>query len=243
MIWAATKRQIQRVAGAAGYRIVPRARDAHSLRHWLFKQPINTVIDVGASRGETSEEWLDRFPSATVHAIEPLPSSFAVLESVRARNASRMRTYNYAVGREQGKVSFRVHPLHHTSSSLLAPTELSARLLPESKKETIIDVTLTTLDDLFAESMASMKGEVLLKLDVQGVESDVIAGASRFLKHVKYFLTEIGLAPVYVGQSDFNTVHMGLTAAGFAVKGFLEQFHVEDLTPIYADVLYVNEVI
>jgi len=86
-----------------------------------------------------------------------------------------------------------------------------------------------------------MKGEILVKLDVQGVESDVIAGGRRFLNHVKYVLTEVSLAPVYVGQSDFNSIHSAMTQAGFAFQGFLEQSHVADLSPLYVDVLYVNK--
>jgi len=243
LIWAVAKRQIQNLAGRAGYRIVPSERDAWSLRLWLFKQPIRTIVDVGASRGETSQEWLARYPEATVHSIEPLPGAFGDLKKRGAESGGRLRVYNCAVGRENGRAAFRMHPLHDTSSSLLARTEHSSRILPETREETTIEVDVKTLDELFAGSVAGMPGEILLKLDVQGVETDVITGGSKVLRHVKYFLTEVTLEPVYVGQSKFNDVHRLLTGSGFALKGFLEQFHIKDLTPIYADVLYVNETI
>lgn len=235
------KRQIQALARKFGYRVVPYQRDAQSLRDWLFQQPIGTVVDVGASRGETSQEWLKQFPHAVVHSIEPLPFSFKSLQACADRSGGRLRTYNCAVGSRSGTVSFRMHPQHHTSSSLLARTSLATRLIPSTERETILDVQMTTLDNLFLNEAPAWKGEVLVKLDVQGVETNVIAGGARFLHHVKYFLTEIGLAAIYEGQSEFGDIHHQLSQAGFELKGFLEQYHAEDLTPIYADVLYVNK--
>ena len=243
MIWAVAKRQIQNLAGRAGYRIVPSDRDAWSLRLWLYKQPIRTIIDVGASRGQTSQEWLDRYPAATVHSIEPLPAAFEELKKKAALSDSRLRAHNCAIGREKGRAAFRVHPQHDTSSSLLARTERCGEIFSDTREEALIEVDVMTLDDLFAASVATMPGEILLKLDVQGVETDVITGGPKVLRHVKYFLTEVSIEPVYVGQSMFNDVHKLLTASGFALKGFLEQFHIKDLTPIYVDVLYVNETI
>ena len=86
-----------------------------------------------------------------------------------------------------------------------------------------------------------MNGEVLVKLDVQGVEAAVIEGGGRFLKRVKYLMTEVSLAPVYDGQSDFNTVHAAMVRAGFSLGGFLEQVHLDGMAPLYADILYVNK--
>ena len=240
MVLAMAKRRIQRLAEHMGYRVVPLVRDANTLRNWLFDQPIRTVIDVGASTGTTVIEWLDGFPSAEVHAVEPLPTSFAALGRLRERFPDRVHAYNFALGRKSGKVEFRLHPQHDTSSSLLARTEYLARTQPLTRDEAVISVDMTTLDALFTDRSAELAPEILLKLDVQGVESDVIAGASKFLPQVKYFLTEISLAPVYVGQSDFNAVHSALTAAGFELKGFLEQYHLPDRSPVYADVLYAN---
>lgn len=235
------KRAVKSCAAKAGYRIVPRNRDPQSLRLWLLKKPIRNIVDVGASTGETCAEWLQLFPAATVHAIEPLPTSFAVLKELQAKNSQRLRIHNFAIGSELGTVKFRFHPLHNTSSSLLARTEFSAQHLPETRDEVVIEVAMTTLDDLLSETMSSMRGEILVKLDVQGVEVAVIQGAERFLKHVKYLMTEVSLAPVYDGQSDFNAVHAAMVRAGFSLGGFLEQVHLDGLAPLYADILYVNQ--
>ena len=240
VILAKSKRLIQDCAGRLGYRIVPRNRDAFSLRSWLRTKPIQTIVDVGASTGETATEWLKHFPKAIVHAIEPLPSSYFILEDLQKQNQSRLKVYNYAVGNEVGRAEFRMHPDHNTSSSLLLRTELSANLLPETEKEVVIDVAVTTLDALFGDAGNSMRDEVLVKLDVQGSELAVIRGASQFLNRVRYFLTEVSIAPVYNGQSGFNEIHSAMTVAGFEFGGFLEQVHLDNARPLYADVLYIR---
>src|SRR5690348_10779529 len=140
-----------------GYRIVPRNRDAFSLRSWLCTKPIRTIVDVGASTGETVADWFKEFSEATVHAIEPLPSSFSILEGLQRHNNNRLKVYNYAIGNEVGRTAFRMHPHHDTSSSLLHRTELAANLLPETAKEVVIDVALTTLDALFGDCGNAMR--------------------------------------------------------------------------------------
>ena len=238
---ARLKQRIQRLAGRHGYRIVPKERDAITLKRWLAEQQIFTIIDVGASIGTTVAEWLETYPRATIHAIEPLPSSYGALIRVASQFPGRVSTYNFAVGSREGSVEFSVHSEHDSSSSLLARTEYSAQALPQTRVEEVIEVKLTTLNALFADIAPSMTRDILVKLDVQGVETDVISGGGEFLKRVKFVYTEISLAPVYVGQSDFNAVHAVLTKCGFELKGFVEQFHIPDGTPIYADVLYENK--
>lgn len=239
MLSSVLKRGIQKAAAARGYRVVPRARDAQTLRQWLCKQPISVVVDVGASTGMTVREWLKKIPSASIYAIEPLPNSFDELKKLRTENPRRLQVYNFAVGRERRAAQFHVHRKHNTSSSILERTDFYPEAIPGTKEIDIIEVEMTTLDTLFADLEVEV-GEILLKLDVQGVERDVIAGASSFLKRVRYVLTEISLAPIYVGQSSFNSLHAALSEAGFEFSGFLEQFHLDDDTPIYADVLYTN---
>jgi FkbM family methyltransferase len=234
------KRAVQRFMGSMGYRIVPAERDAYNLRKWLLGRTIGTVVDIGASTGETAKEWLAAYPDATVHAIEPLPDSFAQLKALQPRYGGRLVAHNFAVGAEQRTIDFHFHPAHPTSSSLLRRTDFSSHVLPFTRAEMTIGIEMTTLDFLFADAAAIMKQDVLLKLDVQGAECGVIEGATRFLQSVKFVLTEISLAPVYEGQSDFDTLHEMLRCSGMKLLGFVEQFQVPDSPPIYADLLYIN---
>ena len=87
----------------------------------------------------------------------------------------------------------------------------------------------------------ALAGPVLLKLDVQGYEDRVLAGAGRVLKETEVIFSEVSIAPVYDSQCDFARFHEIATTAGFHFAGFVEQFHLKDGSPVYVDVVYFND--
>src|SRR5687768_10157979 len=90
------KRSVQGLARQFGYRIVPRDRDAMTLRHFLERLPIRTVIDVGANDGTTSAQWLATFPGARVHSVEALERFRAPLDRVAGASGGRMTVWPFA---------------------------------------------------------------------------------------------------------------------------------------------------
>lgn len=233
------KRLIKAVARHLGYRVVPLDRDADSFLRFLVSQPIKTVVDVGASNGKTVEEWLARYPNAKVYGIEPLPQSFALLKELEVKFGDRVEALNCAVGETVGVSKMHFHADHPTSSSLLSSTSVGVEALPIMERETVIEVEETTLDLIFSRR-PKLEGPVLLKMDVQGFEARVLRGATNFLRSVAYVLTEITIADCYEDQCEFDELHRILAGEGFKLMGFLEQFHLKDGSPIYADVVYVN---
>ena len=234
------KKIIQAIVGRLGYRIVPSNRDAASLMGFLERRPIKTVIDVGASDGKTVEAWMARYPVATIYGIEPLPQSFRLLKNLAEKSGGRVKALNYAVGEKSGMVNMHFHQDHPTSSSLLNSTSGGLEALPVMAAETVIEVEQTTLDRIFGVE-PELVGPILLKMDVQGFEGNVLRGATNLLSSVTYVLTEITVADCYENQCEFDELHNILTAAGFKLMGFSEQFHLEDGAPVYADVVYVNK--
>jgi hypothetical protein len=132
------------------------------------------------------------------------------------------------------------HEDHSSSSSLLKRTEYCAEAMPFTRTETRVRVDVRRLDTLLVDDESPLEGPVLVKLDVQGFEDRVLAGAAGVLAQTQLVLTEITIAPVYADQCDFAKLHTVLTGYGFKFMGFLEQFHLADGTPIYADVVYRN---
>jgi len=55
---------------------------------------------------------------------------------------------------------------------------------------------------------------VWLKLDTQGSEGDVLAGAWQCLKTVRVVQTELSLVPCYHGQADYREIFRLLHDAG-----------------------------
>lgn len=126
----------------------------------------STVVDVGANIGIFTVVQARR--GAKVVAIEPHPGAFGMLvENVRQNHvAERVVPVNSAIGRTAGTAW--LDDRQGTVSAHLAP-----------RSEHGHDVRVTPLDPLIAE--LGLGHVDLLKVDVEGAELEVLAGAQRTL--------------------------------------------------------------
>ena len=88
-------------------------------------------------------------------------------------------------------------------------------------------VPLTTLDQMFSGKALPMP--VLLKIDVQGYEDRVIAGASALLQQVRWVVLEMSFARLYDGEKDFPWMLDMMNQHGFRFVRPLD-FHTADKT-------------
>lgn len=234
------KRGVQWLARQLGYRIVPRDRDAMTLRRYLNHLPIRTVIDVGANDGTTSQQWLETFPHAKVHSIEALERYREQLARTAAASNGRMTVWPFAASDSEGEVTFYEHVDHPSSSSLLHGTQKSHELLPFTRTERALVVETRRLDELFAANGVELVPDVMMKLDVQGAELKVLTGCSGFLGKVKAVIVEVNLVDVYVGQPSFVQLAEFLEANGLSFIGVLEQFHASDHSAVYLDAVFLR---
>jgi hypothetical protein len=83
---------------------------------------------------------------------------------------------------------------------------------------------MTTLDSLTGSVIPSDRQRIFCKLDVQGFEGKVLAGASDLMKRIIGVQMEMSLAQLYEGQSSFSELLNGMTRSGFEVFGFVPGF-------------------
>jgi len=171
----------------------------------------SSVIDVGANVGQFSRAARGFWPDADIVAFEPLPVCAEKLrESLCAQG--RIEVHEVAVGREVGTVTF--HPHDYTlASSVLPATATAKRDLGWAAEQPSIEVPLTTLDAVFGGR--ALRRPTLLKLDVQGFELEVLAGAPRTLAVADAVLVEVAFERTYEGQPLFGEVHDALTGNGW----------------------------
>ena len=205
---------------------------------WVKALGIKTVIDVGAHRGESASAIRAVIPDAELHCFEPIPECHAAL-SRRFANDAKVHTHNLALGAAPGRVAF--HRSSFTkASSVLAMDDAHKRAFPWSAGETTIEVEMRTLDDVLGG--AALAPRVLLKLDVQGYEDRVLAGATAVLARTDYVSTEVSFQPLYEGQPLFDEIYARLRAAGFRYHGNLDQLaSPEDGSVLQADAFFVRE--
>ena len=136
-----------------------------------------TVFDVGAHIGCWSLAALDGVPDLDLHLFEPAPAAFAVLTETAASHFPGARLSNAALGGYCANRRFHVYRDSPSWSGFFRRRGEEAKgsvAAPES-----IDVPCQTLDAYCAaQGVAHID---YLKIDVEGAESEVLAGASGLL--------------------------------------------------------------
>lgn len=169
---------------------------------------IGVVFDIGAAIGEAALPMLRAFPRATVYCFEPIPSRYEQLKKRTALFRHRVRYFNHALFDRNDSAEFAVHLNHPDSSSFLRGSGPAA--------DTII-VKRRRLDDVVKE--LSVPRIHFMKIDVEGVEKEVLGGALATLKITDNVFIEISPLRKGFHNRDYIDVFEHLHSAGFSFEG------------------------
>jgi FkbM family methyltransferase len=213
------------------------AKQPHHNLLGLRNISFSTVIDVGANEGQFVAEFREFFPEAIFYSFEPLPSCFSVLTK-QSGGDRRWQCFNTALGCANKRAEFYFHQNHPSSSSFLPDTIRGQSLYPETQEQSIVTVDCVTLDSWADSHPNVLKPPVLLKMDVQGYESQVLHGAKQTLNAVDAVITEVIVESLYKGQSTFDEQVRLLARAGLVFCGVLRHAFDLDQNPISLDCVF-----
>jgi FkbM family methyltransferase len=174
-----------------------------------YLRPGMTFIDVGANAGYFTYLAAPRLgPSGRIVAIEPDPVLFAKFASaVRDNQHAQVATLNVGLGRVAGELSLFIPP---TGTGNRAPT-----MTPVVGWEEV-RVPVRTLDDVLDEMR--IEHVDLLKLDVEGFEGEVLAGAARALaaSQIRAVLCEFN--SYWLGENGTSSDQLWQTLLDFGFR-------------------------
>ena len=198
---------------------------------------IKTVIDVGAHGGEFARMIKRVLPDAAIYSFEPLKDVFQRLEQ-ETKNGSNITAFNYALGDREETVEIH-RSSYAQSSSILPMAQLHKEAFPVSADHTSEKIEVKRLDDVLKG--VALKPEIAIKIDVQGYEDKVIAGAPDIIAKTKAIIVEVSFRELYEGQPLFETIFELLNGKGFRYMGNLYQLlNPLDGAPLQADALFVR---
>lgn len=157
----------------------------------------SVIIDVGAYIGNHSM-FFAQHCQARVFSIEPNSEAFALLEKNIQLNGLENKTtlYNYGIGKKRGK------------GSIVGGSEDNMGM-SQLKDNVEGEVVIETIDHLFSE----LNRVDVMKIDVEGMEMDVLQGAANTLKKHKPLL--------YIETTTDDNLHL--------VYSFLKKFNYKSL--------------
>jgi len=189
----------------------------------------NTLVDVGANKGQFSLAFRALRPKTQIIAFEPLPEAADVYDRLFADDplTSLQRV---ALSTSKGAANFHVTD-RTDSSSLLRPEADQDRL----HSVRTIEVPVKRLDECV--DVGRLTRPVLLKLDVQGGELGVLEGCDA-LTDFDFIYIELGFVAVYQDQPLFQEVSEYLARRGFTIAGVFDQIVTSAYGPTQVDALF-----
>jgi FkbM family methyltransferase len=200
----------------------------------LGTSTIRTMLDVGANEGQTSRQWVEVFPGATVWAFEPATQPFQRLSTLSQANP-RVKSFQLALSDSAGPAEFRTNDFS-TLGSLL-PIRAS---YPHGRAAGSERVVTDRLDEFVRRH--SIGTVDVLKVDTQGSDLHVLRGAGPLLGRgaVKAVLCELLFEPIYDGQASPADIFAILESAGFRLVCFYDMAASDEGLASWTDALFVH---
>lgn len=173
---------------------------------------IDTVLDVGANVGGYVAELRRNGYRGRIVSFEPIAHVYAQLEAT-CRADPQWAGVNAALGDVDG--SAEIHLSHNdASSSLLAVTARSVDAAGVTATRGTEKIRVARLDGLARQVFAGTS-RVYAKIDVQGFEKQVLAGAQGVLNQIHALELELSLVELYAGQALIAEMIELAAAQGF----------------------------
>ncbi len=178
---------------------------------------VNCVIDVGAHKGQYATGLREAGYEGQIVSFEPVPHAFERLQRAAAGDP-RWAVHQLALGREDGETAMNVVP--GTLSSLRPATEFGAGRYPRLQEAERVAVQVRRLDGLLDGILADVPDpRPYLKMDTQGYDLDVFAGAGERAADFVGMQSEVALMRIYEGTPRMCEALEVYEAAGFEIAG------------------------
>lgn len=178
--------------------------------------PLQTIFDVGANFGQTACRFAQAFPTASIYSFEPVRDTFAKMQA-NVGAFPQVRPFNMALGDQAGTAE--IHLATSSGANSLKGVQGS------TASETI---QVRTLDEVADENKVETID--LLKIDVEGFEMQVLAGAKQRLadKRIRFVYAECVMEDdPDMAHTNFFDIHALLRPLGFCVVSYYaESFHL-----------------
>jgi FkbM family methyltransferase len=195
------------------------------------------VVDVGAHRASFTLALQQLCGVSGAALVEPIA---ALARDLRADpRLAGFSVFDCLAADADGDRDFNVYENFPYISSALQLDDTIEDLIAIAKGEPkSIRRPQRRLDHLVNE--AGLEQIDIIKIDVQGLEAQVIAGATGILDRTASLLVEVSFRPIYSGSAVFSDVYDQLYAHGFQLQHMEPAFKSKEGEYLQADALFAR---
>ncbi len=174
------------------------------------------IFEIGANYAQDAEFLRQRFNinEKNVYVFEPHPQIFAEMKNMYQFNA-----YDLAVSNENGRAKFNAIDVTHNEYKNSGISSLREGLATDKKNFISVDVEMIRMDDFMLKN--GIKKIDFLKLDVEGMNYEVLEGFGKLLPQVKAIQTEGEYKQYWEGQKVYKEMEDLLVTNGFRLVSFI----------------------
>mgnify|MGYP003434643635 FL=1 len=162
---------------------------------------INKILDIWANIGQYAQSMREQGFRGEIISFEPLCNAFEYLKN-QAEKDSKWKVHNMAIGNIDWTALINVAK-NSQSSSILEMLPLHIKVAPDSVfigTENIVMRKLDTIIDEFYDE----GDNILLKIDAQWYEKNILDGAVRAIKNIRWIKLEMSMVPLYKWETLFE---------------------------------------
>lgn len=201
---------LARRLGRRGFEI---RRHPAARRQTIFARlDVDLVLDVGAADGGYGRTLRQFGYAGPIVSYEPMPEAFADLSAHIAADPD-WTAHQVALGAQAGTADLNIAS-NRTSSSLLPMLEAHTVAAPHVRYVDRREVEVARLDALAVAPIAAAR-RPFLKVDTQGFEREVLAGASGVLDDLAGLQLELSFVELYEGGMLIDEAVSWAYRAGF----------------------------
>ncbi len=185
------------------------------------KGKIQTLIDVGAHRGESIKFFNKYFSINKIYAFEPRLDNFEILKK-KIKNLNNVEIFNFALGDKKGYADLHNH--YDSESSTIAEINQNSNYFKKKnlylnflnlkkKNNKNTKVKIETLDNLI--NVEKIEFIDLVKIDTEGYDFHVIKGLGELITKVKFIYFEHHFHDMLVKNYKFCDIDRFLKSKNF----------------------------
>ncbi|MFE3867005.1 FkbM family methyltransferase [Flavobacterium sp. LS2P90] len=186
------------------------------------------IVDIGANHGTWTREALQHFPDAYYTLLEPQHWLKASLQDILETNP-KVQFYPVGAGEQEGSFQFTI--VDRDDSCSFCYTEAEAKAAGFEQ----IEIPVVTLNNLLSNSELPIPD--IIKIDAEGLDIEVLKGASNYFGITEIFMVEAGIVNKLFDNSFLNLIN-------FMDNNGYRLFEITDLNrPFEIQVLWLVELV